>query len=74
MKDPADQNTRIFQGAGYLIGFLIGALTAVLFVVLTGVEALIGAVAASIALPAGAALERKFQGTKPGDDQDTSDR
>lgn len=65
MKDPAQNKTRMFKGAGYLIGFLIGTLVAVSFVAITGMEALIGAMAAAVALPSGAVLEQKIQGKAP---------
>jgi hypothetical protein len=66
MKDPAQNKTRLFKGAGYLIGFLIGTVVAVSFVAITGMEALIGAMAAAVALPSGAVLEQKIQGKAPG--------
>ena len=42
----------------------MGAAVAVGFVAITGVEALIGAFAASVAFPVGFFLEQKFQGKK----------
>jgi hypothetical protein len=61
MKNQIGGKIKLFKGAGYLIGFLFGTATAVLFVVITGVEALIGAIAASVSIPAGLVLEQKFQ-------------
>lgn len=61
MKNLIQKKIKIFKGAGYLIGFLFGTATAVLFVAITGVEALIGAIAASVSIPAGMVLEQKFQ-------------
>jgi hypothetical protein len=62
MENQVEKKTRFFKGAGYLIGFLMGTAAAVLFVAISGVEALIGAIAASVSIPAGIALEEKFQG------------
>lgn len=62
MKNLIEKKIKIFKGAGYLIGFLLGTAIAVLFVAVTGVEALIGAIAASVSIPAGMFLEQKLQG------------
>jgi hypothetical protein len=62
MKDAFERKIRLPKGAGYLIGFVMGASVAVGFVAITGVEALIGAVAASISFPVGLLLEQKIQG------------
>jgi hypothetical protein len=62
MENHTEKKTKLFKGAGYLIGFLIGTVVAVIFVAITGIEALIGPIAASVSLPAGFALEKKFQG------------
>jgi len=62
MKNQIEKKIKIFKGAGYLIGFLLGTAIAVLFVAMTGVEALIGAIAAAVSIPAGMVLEQKFQG------------
>ncbi len=62
MENPIEKKTIFFKGAGYLIGFLIGTVTAVIFVAITGVEALIGAVAGAVAIPASILLEEKLQG------------
>jgi uncharacterized membrane protein len=60
-----DKKTKIFNGAGYLIGFAIGTAVAVLFVAISGVEALIGAIAVSISIPLGIGLEKSFQINEP---------
>ena len=65
MENPTEKKTKIFQGAGYLIGFLIGTVVAVLFVAISDVEALIGAIAGAVAIPVGIGLEEKFQGKEP---------
>ena len=62
MENHTEKKTKLFKGAGYLIGFLIGTVVAVIFVAITGIEALIEAIAASVSLPAGFALEKKIQG------------
>lgn len=62
MENPIEKKTIFFKGAGYLIGFFIGTVTAVIFVAITGVEALIGAIAGAVAIPAGIVLEEKLQG------------
>jgi hypothetical protein len=64
MEQTSERKTKIFKGAGYITGFLIGTAIAIVFVALTGIEALIGAVAAAFALPVGMALEKKFQAKK----------
>ncbi|MEN8138591.1 MAG: hypothetical protein ABFR62_09165 [Bacteroidota bacterium] len=53
---------KYFKGAGYLIGFAVGAVVAIIFVALTGINALIGAIAGAIAISTGIILEKKFQG------------
>ena len=65
MKIPTEKKTKFFKGAGYLIGFSIGAVVAVLFVAITGVEALIGAIAGAVTIPVGISLEEKFQENEP---------
>ena len=62
MENPIEKKTIFFRGAGYLIGFFIGTVTAVIFVAITGIEALIGAIAGAVAIPAGIVLEEKLQG------------
>ncbi len=62
MENSTVKKKNLFKGAGYLIGFLIGTVLAVLFVAITGVEALIGAIAGSVSIPAGIVLEKKIQG------------
>ena len=62
MENSTNKKNYLFKGAGYLTGFLIGTIVAVLFVAITGIEALIGAVAALVSIPAGIVLENKFQG------------
>ena len=62
MKNQIEKKIKIFKGAGYWAGFFIGTIVAVIFVAITGVEAVIGAIAASISIPAGMVLEQKFQG------------
>ena len=65
MEHPTEKKIKLFKGAGYLIGFLIGTVVAVLFVAISGVEALIGAIAAAVSIPAGIGLEEKFQVKEP---------
>ena len=48
-----------------MIGFLIGASLAIIFVAITGVDALIGAIAASVSIPLGFGLENKLHGKEP---------
>ena len=57
----------LFKGAGYLAGFILGSAAAIVFVAITGVEALIGAVAASISIPAGIGFEKLFNRGNPAD-------
>lgn len=54
--------TRIFKGAGILIGLAVGLVAGIVTVVITGIMGLIGAVSASVAVPAGIYFETKFQG------------
>jgi hypothetical protein len=61
MENSSVNKTRIFKGAGYIIGFAIGSITAILFVAITGIEALIGAIAGAVTIPVGMGLEKKFQ-------------
>ena len=65
MDDQTKQKTRLFDGAGYLAGFVLGTLAAILFVAITGLEALIGAMAASLSIPAGMGLEKWLKGGNP---------
>ncbi len=65
MENPRDKKNKFFKGAGYLIGFAIGTAVAVLFAAISGVEALIGAIAAAVSLPVAIGLENKFQGKVP---------
>ena len=60
MEDQIEKKTKFFKGAGYLIGFSIGTVAAVIFVAITGVEALIGAIAAAVTFPVGIVLEEKI--------------
>jgi polyferredoxin len=53
---------KIFKGAGVLIGLAIGMVAGIVTVVITGIMGLIGAVSASVAVPAGIYFETKFQG------------
>ena len=62
MENPIEKKTRFFKGAGYLMGFFIGTAVAIIFVAITGVEALIGAIAGSVSIPIGIGLENKFHG------------
>jgi hypothetical protein len=61
MENSSVNKTRIYKGAGYIIGFVTGTITAIAFVAITGIEALIGAIAAAVAIPVGMGLEKKFQ-------------
>jgi hypothetical protein len=73
MKKSVERKGKMFKGAGYLIGFAAGAVVAVLFVVLTGVEALIGAIAGAVSFPLGMVLEKRFQNSREEtDDKGTS--
>jgi hypothetical protein len=65
MEKQTKQKTSLFNGAGYLAGFILGTAAAILFVALTGVEALIGAIAASLSIPAGLCFEKMLKGAKP---------
>jgi len=62
MENSSESNTKFFKGAGYIIGFAIGTITAIVFVAITGIEALIGAIAGAVAVPLGIGLEKRFQG------------
>lgn len=60
MENSNENKNKLFPGAGYLMGFAMGALTGIVFVAITGVEALIGVISCSVALPAGFLLEKKL--------------
>ena len=60
MENPTHKKIKLFNGAGYLIGFLIGTIVAVLFVAISGVEALIGAIAGSVSIPIGIGWRTNF--------------
>jgi uncharacterized membrane protein len=60
MENQTAKKTILFKGAGYLIGFAIGTVVAVLFVAISGVEALLGAISASVSIPVGYTLEKKI--------------
>ena len=62
MENPIEKKSKFFKGAGYLIGFFIGTAVAIIFVAITGVEALIGAIAGSVSIPIGIGLENKLHG------------
>ena len=62
MKSSTVKNTKIFKGAGMLIGFACGIAAGVVIFALTGkIEATLPLVPA-FAVPLGICFERKFQG------------
>ena len=64
MEHSSERKTKLFKGAGYITGFLIGTAVAIVFVAITGIEALIGAIAGAVAIPVGIGLEKRFQEKK----------
>jgi hypothetical protein len=66
METQEKYKSRIFKGAGILIGFVLGSVVGIVVASITGIIGLIGAIAASVALPTGLYIERKFQGEQAG--------
>ena len=62
MQNLTEKKSKFLKGAGYLMGFFIGTVVAIIFVAITGVEALIGAIAGTVSIPIGIGLENKFHG------------
>jgi hypothetical protein len=61
---------RVFKGAGFILGFIIGAVIGISTVAITGINGIIEDVSASIAIPAGYFLEKKFQKKLPDCDKE----
>jgi hypothetical protein len=66
METKENYRSRIFKGAGFLIGLALGAVAGISVAILTGIPGLIGAIAASVAIPSGFLIERKFQREQSG--------